>query len=248
MTKRIYNLKMEDLLIEHLDFLQLEKPKFNLPAIVDLRNKMPAVYDQGNLGSCTANALCGLVGYVKPAIPFGSRLFVYYNERKIENTISEDAGATLSSGIKCLKKYGVCQESEWSYDISKFTVRPPQKCYDDALQNIALQVKNIPKNKDSMKNSLFNGNPFVVGFLVYESFESQKVANTGYVPLPKLGKEKLLGGHAVTCVGYDENKQVWIMRNSWGTGWGENGYFYMPYKYLTSDLASGAFWTITKMK
>ena len=248
MTKRIYNLKMEHLPIEHLDFLQLEKPTFSLPVVVDLRNKMPAVYDQGYLGSCVANAFCGLVGYVKPSVSNGSRLFAYYCQRERENTISEDAGATLSSGIKSLKKYGVCQESDWPYDISKFAVRPPQKCYDDALQNIVLQSKNIPRNKDAMKNSLFKGNPFVVGFLVYESFESQKVANTGYVPLPNLRKEKLLGGHAVTCVGYDENKKVWIMRNSWGTGWGDNGYFYMPYKYLTSDLASGAFWTIIKMK
>ena len=135
------------------------------------------------------------------------------------------------------------------YNLTTQNLKIDWKTAMNLLSSVELDsFDNIPKNKDSMKNSLFNGNPFVVGFLVYESFESQKVANTGYVPLPKLGKEKLLGGHAVTRVGYDENKQVWIMRNSWGTGWGENGYFYMPYKYLTSDLASGAFWTITKMK
>jgi C1A family cysteine protease len=246
MPQHIYNLIVERLPPEQLDIIPLAKPNANLPKIVDLRDKMPEIYDQGNLGSCTSNALCGLVGYVKPSIKYGSRLFHYYNERKLENNIPDDAGATLFSGIKVLKKYGVCQETEWPYDIDKFAVKPPKSCYKNALQNVALKVKNIPNDKDTMKNSLHKGYPFVVGFLVYESFESQQVSDTGVIPMPKLAKETLLGGHAVLCVGYNENKKVWIIRNSWGKEWGDAGYGYMPYKYLTSDLASD-FWSISKM-
>ena len=247
MTKRIYNLIVEKLPSEQLDFLQLAEPHYTLPKFVDLRRKMPRVYDQGSLGSCTANAVCGVVGYVKPSISYGSRLFLYYNSRKLENNIPDDAGSTLATSIKALQKYGVCREKEWEYNIDKFAIEPPKSCYTNALQNTALQVKHIPTKINAMKNSLHNGYPFVVGFMVYDSFESETVSNTGYVPMPRLTKETLLGGHAAVCVGYDDNKKVWIMRNSWGKEWGDNGHFYLPYPYLTKDFASD-FWTIIKMK
>ena len=98
----------------------------------------------------------------------------------------------------------------------------------------------------SMKNSLINNDPFVVGIAIYESFETYKVFKTGMVPMPT-STEKLLGGHAVVCVGFDDIKQVWIMRNSWGINWGDRGYFYLPYLYLLDSHLSTDLWIIKKI-
>ena len=245
MTKRIYNLKIEKLPRTHLKLMALP-PRQNLPPIVDLRPKMPPIYDQGQLGSCTANALCSLVGYDKPGF-CGSRLFVYYNERKLENTIPQDAGATLADGIKTLQIYGVCPETQWPYTPDQFAVKPPPKCYQNALKEKALKVQNIMDTLITMKNCLVSGFPFVVGISIYQSFESPQVATTGIVQMPQ-PNERCLGGHAVVCVGYDDSNQRWIMRNSWGTSWGLKGYFYLPYDYLTTPSLASDMWTITSMQ
>ena len=99
-----------------------------------------------------------------------------------------------------------------------------------------------------MKMSLSKANPFVVGIVVYESFESDTVAKSGYVPMPNVTSEAMLGGHAVLCVGYNDIKKVWIMRNSWGTSWGDRGYFYLPYAYLLDNTLTSDLWNISKMK
>ena len=217
----------------------------NLPSHVDLRQTMPPVYDQGQLGSCTANALCSVMQYDDNIQ--GSRLFLYYNERKLENDINDDAGAALSDGIKCLQKYGVCPETMWVYDISKFVTKPTNECYDLALKHKAIKVKNILQDITAMKTALHNACPFVVGITVYESFESSIVAETGVVPMPT-SNEKNLGGHAVVCVGYDDEKKVWIMRNSWGEAWSPEmkGYFTIPYLYLLDSSLASDLWYISK--
>jgi len=261
---RIYNLKINRLPESELDFLNIEtrhknvcqhNKKLNitndrkiikLPIIVDFRNKMPPVYDQGNLGSCTAQALCGLIGYDKPLI-IGSRLFLYYNERRMENDILNDSGAYLSGGVKCLTQFGICQETSWPYITNKFAVCPSPNCYNQALKHKALQVKNIRNTLIDMKSSLANGYPFVVGILIYSSFESNASDATGVIPMPNVMTEQLLGGHAVVGVGYDDNKQVWIMRNSWGPDWGMAGYFTLPYQYLLDSNLSSDLWNIMKI-
>jgi C1A family cysteine protease len=240
-----FNLRINRVPRVELKFLKIQTHT-DLPAKVDLREKFPPVYDQGSLGSCTANALCGVMGY-NDSLLYGSRLFVYYNARKIEGTIEEDAGATLTDCVYTLEKYGVCQEREWEYDISKFAVCPPPKCYASALNHQALQVKNIENDIYTMKNALAQGYPFVVGILIYKSFETIEVARTGMVPMPTTG-EDLLGGHAVVCVGYDDERKLWIMRNSWGVDWGDNGYFYLPYLYLLDSSLASDLWNIIKIE
>lgn len=241
--KYIYNLSINRIHLSKLNILTVPHIT-NIPSKIDLRSKFQPVYDQDILGSCTANALCSLIGYNTPSM-FGSRLFLYYNERLLENTILDDTGATIPDGLLTLQKYGICQESEWVYDISKFNIKPPDQCYINALSHIVTQISNIHNDMTHIKNSLINGFPFVVGIAIYESFESVKVSNTGIVSMP-LKKENLLGGHAVVCVGYDDTKQVWIMRNSWGVNWGDKGYFYLPYLYLLDSSLASDLWTIQK--
>ena len=215
-------------------------------AKVDLRPKMPPVYDQGNLGSCTANALCGAFSYSNAGF-HGSRLFLYYNERMLEHSIPQDVGANLHDGVKCLEKYGVCPESEWPYTITKFATKPPSLCYADALKHVVIRASNIQNDLPSMKNALATGHPFVVGIAVFESFESTTVTRTGIVPMPR-PTEHLLGGHAVLVCGYDDTKSMFIVRNSWGVGWGDKGYFYLPYDYLTNSSYSTDLWCIDTVK
>jgi C1A family cysteine protease len=237
---RKYNLSIERLAPEHLDIFPVKKVD-TLPDIVDLRDKMPEVYDQGQLGSCTANALAALIEYITKVM--GSRLFLYYNERKVENDIPDDNGAQLSDGVKCLQKYGICLETEWPYDIEKFTICPPEACYKDALKYKALKVKNIKNTIEDMQACLHSGFPFCVGISVYSSFESDEVAQTGMVPMPT-ETDTLCGGHAVCVVGYDNIKKLWIMRNSWSSTWGDKGYFYLPYEYLTNSDLSSDLWCV----
>ena len=240
----IYNVIINRIHPSQLNHKQV-KPIPTFPQKVDLRNKFPPPFDQGSIGSCTANALCGLVAYDDPQL-IGSRLFLYYNERKLENDIPDDAGALISDGIKCLLNYGICPESDWVYDITKFAVKPLDKCYTNALNHKALEVYHIKNTLIDMKTALSHGIPFVVGISIYSSFETQSVANTGVVPMPT-HSDTLLGGHAVVCVGYDDSKKVWIMRNSWGIYWGDKGYFYLPYSYLLDSNLATDLWTINKI-
>jgi C1A family cysteine protease len=223
-----------------------------LPAKVDLRSHCPPVYDQGQLGSCTGNAIAGAVQFdrekqkLKPDfVP--SRLFIYYGERVIEGTVNSDAGAQIRDGIKVVAKQGVPPETDWPYDIAKFADKPPPKAFADALKDLAVSYSRVSQTLSQMKGCLASGFPFVFGFTVYDSFESQDVAKTGVVPMPASG-ESVLGGHAVLAVGYDDGQQRFIVRNSWGTGWGMHGYFTMPYAYLTDRGLASDFWTIRLIK
>lgn len=217
-----------------------------LPPAVDLRPICPPVEDQGQLGSCTANALAGALEFLekKDQLSFVdlSRLFIYYDERVLEHTVASDSGAQIRDGIKTLKSQGVCSENKWPYVISKFAVKPTPACYQEALQHQITSYQRIV-TLDQMRACLAEGFPFVFGFTVYESFESQTVAATGVADLPKPG-ERVLGGHAVLAVGYDDAQQRFLVRNSWGTGWGTQGYFTLPYAYLTNRDLSDDFWTI----
>lgn len=218
-----------------------------LPSKVDLTPLCPPVYDQGQLGSCTANAIGAAVefGILKEKLIdfMPSRLFIYYNERLIEGTVRSDSGAAIRDGIKTVNKQGVCPEPEWAYNIAKFKTKPSVKCYKDALRNVVTSYLSVAQDLTAMKQCLADGYPIVIGFSVYTSFESQEVANTGIVNLPVNG-EKLLGGHAVLVVGYDDATQRFTVRNSWGNDWGNNGYFTMPYEYLTNPKLASDFWTL----
>lgn len=221
----------------------LEVPMISeLPPLVDLRPKCTPIYNQGDLGSCTANALAGAVGYLG-GLKNPSRLFIYYNERLIEHTVNSDSGAQLRDGIKSLAKQGVCSEDDWQYDVADFNLKPSILDYSEARKYLITSYSRVPQDLNSMKHCLAQGFPFVFGFSVFESFESPEVAKTGRVPMPNVD-DKPIGGHAVMCVGYDDAKECFIVRNSWGSDWAMAGYFYFPYAYMLNTNLTNDLWTI----
>lgn len=235
---------------DHRDHFYAALPAIvaSLPARIDLRSKCPPVYDQGQLGSCTANAIAAAMEFDEKKQKFKkifvpSRLFIYYNERVMEGTVNEDSGAMIRDGIKSISKLGDCPETLWRYDIAKFTQKPPKQCYDQAKRYKAVSYQKLFQDLNQFKGCLAAGYPFVFGFSVYQSFESKQVAKTGHVPMPSI-KEKAIGGHAVLAVGYDDVNHWFIVRNSWGNKWGMKGYFTMPYAYLLNGNLSSDFWTV----
>ncbi|HEX5407946.1 MAG TPA: C1 family peptidase [Pseudonocardiaceae bacterium] len=232
----------------------------DLPPSADLSAGLPSAYDQGHIGSCTANAIAGAFEFglrKQNLIDFmPSRLFIYYNERAMEGTVGTDSGAQIRDGMTTLAKQGVCAEAEWAYDDTPAdpdtglfpagahdAAKPTQECYDHALNNRATSYQRVTQNLDQMRGCLAAGFPFVFGFTVYEGFESQEVAQTGEARLPSRG-EQVVGGHAVLATGYDDSEQRFLVRNSWGTGWGKDGYFSIPYAYLTNRRLASDFWTV----
>lgn len=218
-----------------------------LPTSVDMRLSCSAIEDQGNLGSCTGNAIAGAIELVdrkNRKMLDVSRLFIYYEERVLEGSVNYDSGAYIRDGLKVVNKKGAPLESLWPYNINQFTVQPSASVYTDAAKRKVTAYQRCT-DFNAVKSALAGGNPVVVGFDVYESFETAQVARTGIMPYPNVAREQLLGGHAVCLVGYNDAAQRFIARNSWGVSWGDRGYFYMPYRVIQDTSMSGDFWTIS---
>jgi len=225
--------------------------------LIDLRpmNGGFPIFDQGHLGSCTANALAAAFHFTlhkmtvenhKDFADFTpSRLFIYYNERLVEGSVNQDAGAMIRDGIKTMSKVGVCPESVWKYDDQHdfFKQQPSDKAYELAQKCKVVGYARVAQDLSQFKMCIKNGYPFVFGFAVLTSFQTAEVARTGKMVMPQ-PTDQQLGGHAVTAVGYDDFKQCFIVRNSWGEGWGDKGYFYMPYEYICHPSLAHDFWAI----
>ena len=214
--------------------------------IVDLRNYCSPIEHQGSLGSCTGQAIASAIellnkrnGNYKDI----SRLFIYYYERLILGTVNYDSGAYIRDGIKATNHYGASLESYWPYNIKKFKQEPIAEAKNDALKRKVTRYERV-NNFNGCIDALTNGYPIIMGFTVYTSFMSANVAKTGNMPYPNTKREKLLGGHAVLLVGYNKTKKVFIARNSWGTNWGDGGYFYMPFNVVTNTSMSSDYWII----
>jgi C1A family cysteine protease len=218
-----------------------------LPSAVDLRPLVPEVLDQGQFSSCTANALSMAMRITRKKQGLSdqalSRMFIYFNERLMEGTVDQDSGAQLRDGAKVLATIGAPAESEWQYLDSNLYLEPTKQAYQSAVQDESRVSLTVDQTLDEMKLCLHEGFPFVFGATLFPEFESDMVARSGMVPMPR-ETDQPIGGHAILCVGYSNSSQRFKVLNSWGPNWGDCGYCYFPYEYLTnSDLCSDL-WTI----
>ena len=239
--------------LDHRDFTYRLTAPVKLPPDLDKRSIQAPVFDQTVLGACTGAGIkleleSEALVQGEPYHPL-SALFIYYNERVMEHTVFEDAGAEIRDGIKSVAKLGVCSESDWPYITRKFAVKPRPNCYTDALKFRALLYQRVPQTLTSIKAALVKSPGIVLGISVYESFESDGVAKTGIVPMPA-PDERVLGGHCVRLVGYTNRgipgipEQHFIGMNSWGPSWGLAGFFAIPYTYITNPKLADDLWII----
>lgn len=221
------------------------QPHYSFPASVDLRDNMPPIWDQGQLGSCTSFGIARSLQYAqnKAGLPSfePSHLFIYYNERWEEGTISQDSGAAIRDGIKSCNVYGFAPESLWPYDINKFTEKPPQTAYDAATKDrIHFYASIDNSNINNVKLALVHQYPVVFGFTVYQNFEDYQAGQVLTLPT----NLDPLGGHCTCIAGYDDGKNAFLVANSWGTSWGDGGYFWISYDYIANTEACSDFWVI----
>jgi C1A family cysteine protease len=225
----------------------MDKYRKTLPSLVDLRPGCSPVENQGDEGSCSGHATAGGVEFLEikeksegPQVydpntfERVSRNFIYYGERDIEGSIMQDDGATtLRDACKVLMGEGVCRETLWPYDAATLFTKPSAEAYADAAKH-KLDNYYALNSGYELKHCLFSGFPFMFGFQVFESFMGPDIAANGLMPMPA-ADEQIVGGHAVLCVGYDDARGCFIVRNSWGNAWGIDGYFHMPYEFMDSQ-------------
>eukprot|EP00696_Hemimastix_kukwesjijk_P013845 gnl/Hemi2/27673_TR9152_c0_g4_i1.p1 gnl/Hemi2/27673_TR9152_c0_g4~~gnl/Hemi2/27673_TR9152_c0_g4_i1.p1 ORF type:complete len:257 (-),score=60.50 gnl/Hemi2/27673_TR9152_c0_g4_i1:115-885(-) len=194
---------------------------------------MSSVENQGNVNSCTANALAGCIEYLEKRIndnPIDvSRLFIYYNERNLENCVGSDDGAAMKDGITSLQTIGVCEESIWPYNQAEVSERPSDEAFAEAANRTIESAHRLKTSRACLQGCLADGYPFVFGLQLFESFPQTQDGN---ISMPDEGVENHLGGHAMCCVGYDNHREVYIVRNSWGPHWADGGYCYVPFAYM----------------
>jgi C1A family cysteine protease len=244
MSEKKYNIIIQKLPYHLLNFKKEPriKSRYLLPHAINLRSKMPPVYDQLDTNSCTSQALVAAYQFMNPSF-MGSRLFLYYNER---SDINQDDGALIQDGIRALEIYGLCPEIDWPFDITKINIKPTPKCYIDALKHKVLKAHNIHDDIYSIKTALVQEKPIILGIQIYESFESENAIKTGIVPMPK-PDEICRGGHCIVLVSYNDNTRLWGVRNSWNSNVGDGGYFYLPYEYLLTPELCSDFWVLDKV-
>lgn len=233
------------------------------PRYLDLPKTMPAVWDQGALGSCTAHAILALVvaAQVRGGLTLEmlSRLFLYYAERVLEGTTAQDAGAQLRDGMKALATVGVPPESLWPYVVSAFATRPSRAAFKAALDHRAIRYQRVARTLPALKGALVAHGPVAFGFTVRESFESDTMNRTGFLPIPARS-EAVLGGHAVAIVGYDDEvlganwKEPggFLVRGSYGPECGlhdpahpeQLGHFWFSYGQMTHRGVASDFWVL----
>lgn len=198
-------------------------------------------YDQGPIGSCTANALCACFILQQTSVYDPSRLFHYYVTRELGNLLGQE-GAYLDDAYIALKNTGVCRESTWNYNVTQRNIRPPVGAYTEAKGNRIDSwgvVSSGPNFVNNIKQVIINSKPVVIGILVYQSFEGN---HNGIIPMPNTSTEGLLGGHAITIIGYDDTRQAFLLLNSWGGRWGcsqpgidsYRGFCWLPYAYISN--------------
>ena len=227
-------------------------PNIDLPRHVDRHGECPPIWNQGNLGSCTAHATlrayCHMRKRAGQHVFMPSRLLQYYDSRALEGTTWIDAGATTRDAIRATARWGACDESLWPYDISKFNRKPPNNAYEEAAKHQSLVYQAVPQDLYSLKATLASGYVIVFGFTVYSNFEhTGGVARTGMMEMPA---GHVVGGHCCCLVGYNSHN-LFLTANSWSTRWGDPdlpGHFWFLPEYLTNPNLATDFWCIRSIE
>jgi C1A family cysteine protease len=222
-----------------------------LPAVLDLRRHCPPVYDQLHLNSCSANAIAAALRYDElkeehQDVPSPSRLFIYYNERVLAGVVDANSPVSLRYGYQSVAKVGSCPEAAWPYQVRRFRRTPTPSCFRAARRHRAIAYYRIRRSITQLRACLAEGFPFVMALAVHASMMGRDVRRTGIVPVPTR-HDPLRGGHAVLAVGYDHPRRMIIFRNSWGRGWGDRGYGYLPYAFAASSDLTWDFWTMRRV-
>lgn len=226
-----------------------------LPEVDPRHDYMPPIYDQGQLNSCTANAIAAAIDADRLADGQGamtpSRIAIYWFERFLEGQpATVDHGAMGRDGLKAARQFGVLPEADWPYPASPQDpefAQDPRTCDKWAPDHWVLddQYKSVNRSETDFKRVLSNKQTIAYGFAVFSSFVSEDVAHDGIVPAPDPSQIIPNEGHEVLAVGYLEAyPQHCLCRNSWGTGWGMGGYFLMPWSVLLDPGFSSDFRTI----
>jgi C1A family cysteine protease len=219
----------------------------NLPRRVDLRAHCSPIEDQGQTNSCVANAIVGALELHQrkagmPPVDL-SRLFLYYNARSLSKQESQDGGSFIHHGMAAVLAFGVCEERMWPFEKAMITAQPTDACFKNAGSYEAIQFARTPRGEPAMA-ALAQGLPVAFG-IVLPSECYQAAAKTGTVPAPETIQVQSAGsGHAMLIVGYDLDEKVYIVRNSWGTGYGLEGYINIPFDVMDRHAHPDQFWTI----
>lgn len=220
------------------DALMQAKAPSKLPDKVDLSEHFTPIEDQGEIGSCTAHAVVGLIEYLwkrtERSTLDASRLFVYKATRNLLGWTG-DTGAYVRAAVKALRLFGACPEDYWPYEQQRFDEEPPPFCYAFAQHYRTLRYYRLPERIRDLRQSLAQGIPFAFGFTCYESIDDvwsdPQDRHAGLIPYPE-NNEAVVGGHAVVAIGYDQEEKCFLIRNSWGRTWGYRGYGRLPYAYF----------------
>jgi C1A family cysteine protease len=224
-----------------------------LPPSVDLRHFLTDIEDQGNTNSCVANAVAGAYEYLAKR-HLGedaynvSRLFIYFNARMAQESEAEDNGSFICDAIEGLREHGACSEETWPFEESSVTDEPSDDAYDEAARFLVESSELVPVDLDAWRHCLAEGYPIIFGIALFNSFDQQR--KKGLVPMPLQSESSRgdHGNHAMLCVGYSDTDKLFIVRNSWGNGWGDDGYCYIPYSYMVNpDFNLGDCWIIKQL-
>lgn len=235
---------------------QLSDRKFRLPRSLpalpesfSLQNEMPPVWDQESTSACTAFSATAAYQHrmkVENLPVFdASKLFLYYNERLLEGDVDKDEGATVRDSMVALQQYGNLSEDQFPFSEGNVLIKPSEADYTAAAKRKVVSFKAVDQDELSIKTAVFGHNPICFGIMVYDSFESDTVARTGMVPMPNTQFDRVLGAHAVCLVGWNDSLKSFLVRNSWGSNWGREGYFFLPYQYVLDPKLASEFWIIT---
>lgn len=223
-----------------------KKSDIEIPVVYNITNSSiieSPILDQGQLGSCVANAASSLFYILSNGRIKLSRLQLYFCCRGIDRSkFDEDTGTYVRTALKSAGSYGLTNEAFWKYNIYKFDILPPSKSFRPVYNLKNYTYTNVPQDLESFKNCLSLGNPIIFGFLVYSSFEN--VSDNGIIPMPNIEKETLLGGHSMLIIGFDDDKKYFKIQNSYGSNWGDKGYGYFPYEYMLDRELTGDIWTV----